>query len=144
MAGKTKLFHSLRQLYQMLGIYSSETNQNFLFNWKIVFIASSMILFFIGSFAFFLWEAETVDDYGSSFYTSISQLCTTNYYLILVWRMPAILELFKNFEDFIESSKSCRNFIKVFFQSKNTVQSVKLNNFNPFRSIQSGFQTHIR
>lgn len=59
----------------------------------------------IASFAFFLHEAETVDDYGVSFYTSISQLCTTDYFVMIVWRMPVILELFRNFEEFIELSK---------------------------------------
>lgn len=60
---------------------------------------------FITSFAFFLWEAETVDDYGTSFYGAVSQLCLTHNFLQVVWKMPDILKLLRNFENFIDSSK---------------------------------------
>lgn len=104
MAGQTKLFHSLRQYYQLLGVYSPETNQTDPCHWKVIFIASSMMLTFIASFAFFLWKAETVDDYGTSFYNASSQLSQSCCFLIAVWKISATLELYKKFEHFIESS----------------------------------------
>lgn len=129
MAGKTQLFHSLRQLYQILGIYSSETNQTHLFNWRVIFVTSSMILAFITSFAFFLWEAETIDDYGTSFYGSITQLCSVHNFLTIVWKMPLILELFRKFETFIESSKLFYLIQLIFF-------FIEQNEFIKYQSIQ--------
>lgn len=105
MAGQPKLFHSLRQLYQTLGSYSPENNQIYPFKWKIIFITVSDILMFIALFAFFLWEAKTVDDYGTSFYECMMQLGCMHNFLVVVWRLPVIFKLLKHFEDFIEASK---------------------------------------
>lgn len=104
MADHTELFRSLRRMYQILGIYSPETNQTHLFSGKIIFFAASIILMFITSITFFLWEAETMDDYGTSFYGSMTQLSSAHNFVIVVWRMPLILKLLKGFEDFIETS----------------------------------------
>lgn len=105
MANQTKLFHSLRQLYQTLGIYPSEASQTYRFEWKTIFFVASTGLLFITSFAFFLFEAETVDDYGTSFYTSVSQCTQTSNIFIMIWRMPIIVELLKKFERLTELSK---------------------------------------
>lgn len=104
-ANQTILFHSLRQLYQRLNMYSPETNRTHPFSWKIVFAVSSILILFITSVAFFLWEAETLDEYGTSFYSSVTQLSTAFYFIVVVWRMPTILNLLKNFDEFIESSE---------------------------------------
>lgn len=105
MAGKTQLFHSLWHSYRILGLYSPKTNQSHLFNWKVIFSLSFMVLMFMTSFAFFLWEAETLDDYGTSFYESLAEVSSVHNFMMNVWRTPLIIELVKNFEDFIESSK---------------------------------------
>lgn len=64
-----------------------------------------MVLIFIALFAFLLWEAETIDDYGTSFYECLTQLGCAHNFLVVVWRMPVILKLLKNFEKFIDSRK---------------------------------------
>lgn len=104
MAEQSELFYSLRQLYKTLDIYPSKTNQTYRFKWKTIFFVFPIILMFITSFAFFLWEAETVDDYGTSFYGSMTQLSQTHNILMIIWQMPTILELFRKFENLIESS----------------------------------------
>lgn len=50
MADRAKLFHSLRQVYETLGIYPPETNQTYRFKWKTVFFVSTTVLLFITSF----------------------------------------------------------------------------------------------
>lgn len=139
MADQTMLFYSLRELYQRLCFYSPETNQTHPFNWKIIFCVSSIILMFITSFSFFLWKAETLDEYGTSFYGSVTQLSAALYFVIVVWKMPVILKLLRSFEDFIESSELWHN--------ETIVHPLKCIKFflilNPLRGSQSNFTMHV-
>lgn len=102
---KMKLFRSLLQYIEFMGIYSQQTHQPQTFNAKILFFTSSMALLFISLFAFFLFKATTIIDYGNSFYGFVSELNTLMDYLLIVWRMPIILHLIGNCEKFIEMSK---------------------------------------
>lgn len=106
MAGQLKLLRSTQKVYQHMGIYPPQSNQNQLqFNWRNILMLFSLIQIFIFSLAFLIFEAETIVDAGSSFYAVNSLLCCTIYYLMKMWKMPKIRKLIENFEKFIEESK---------------------------------------
>lgn len=105
MAGATiKLFQSVHQFYHDMGIYPSQPNQNRKPNAKNVFVLLSAIQLCITSLAFFLFEANSITEYGISFYMSLSELTITVYFLIVAWKIPKNLKLIDEMEQFITKS----------------------------------------
>lgn len=98
------LFRLIRSFFQAMGIHLSEPNQKFSFNAKNVLISSSIALFFISSTAFFLFEANSIDEYGLSFYGSATELAVFVTFQINIFYMAKILRIFEKFEKLIEKS----------------------------------------
>lgn len=106
MAGSVKLFQCIQNYYQTMGIMNSyQSQQIFSFNWKNLSFFCAMILMFISTFSFFLFNASTVADYGSSFFGSVSYLNTIVDFITNIWQIPNILLLIAVFEKYIEMSK---------------------------------------
>lgn len=106
MIGPIQLFQSLRQYYQTMGIYlPKNTNQGCSVNRKSSFFLFFYIQLIISSMLFFSYKAESVLEFGASFYAVISELFCTWYFLIKMFQMPKILKLIEAFEKFIEKSK---------------------------------------
>ena len=88
-----------------MGIYSEQSNQTFSFNLKILFFSLSVFLIFTSDFAYFLFQAELIQEYGISFYSCLSELYTLSDLVLTIWQMSTILKLIEMCEKFIEKSR---------------------------------------
>lgn len=101
-----RLFRIVRKCWQMMGIYSIQSNKTSSLNWKILFSAVSIGAVFISSTAFLCLKSTSVYEYGNSFYASTSELMILADFVVTVWQMPKTLQLIEMCENFIEMSKS--------------------------------------
>lgn len=111
MTSSLKLFQSVQEFYQTMGIYSAQSNQLLSFNVKKVFFLFSITTTTISIGLFFLFKASTIQEYGSSLGGASADLYSLLDFVISVCQMPNILKLFELFEIFIEKSKL--NFINL-------------------------------
>lgn len=107
MAVEIKLFQSVRKLYQTIGLdpFQSNPTPPNKCDHRIYFIAFSIMQMFISSTAFLAFKAETIQDFATSFYASITQLYMLVNFFSLVIQMGAISKLTEISEKFIEKSK---------------------------------------
>ena len=71
-----------------------------------------LTLIFISILGYFLFDANSVAEYGTCFYSSISMLEFLLYFTVNFSEMRNILKLIKTLEEFIEKSKyfsECQN-----------------------------------
>lgn len=104
MANVIKLFQLTQVYFQILGIYPTKPNQKYSFDVTSVFVLLLMIVLFISTVTFFLLEAETVEEYLHTFYFSSSDFGFILCFLVNVWKMPNILQLIENYEEFTRKS----------------------------------------
>lgn len=104
MATSTHLFQSIQKYYQLLGIYPTLLNNKCSPNARNLMVLFCYVQYGISALAFFVMEAESVLEYGISFYTYISMLYCVYYFLILYKQMPKILQLIEQFEQFMDKS----------------------------------------
>lgn len=105
MAGSIKLFQYLQSYYyQAMGIHLPQSNQKCSANWRNLFAVFSIAILFLEAFAFLLFKAKTTFEYGTNFYTSISEYCCLLYFFIQYRQMPNISKLIESCEEFIEKS----------------------------------------
>lgn len=101
-----KLFQLVTSWYQTMSVYSPQSNhQVHSINRNFLFFTLSIALNFSSTFAYFLLKANTIEDYGITFYTSMAGLCALADVLIIFWQTPTILRLIENCEQFIEKSE---------------------------------------
>lgn len=113
MAGQLKLLQLTQKVYQDMGTYPLQSNQNWRsINWRNIFILFSFIQMFIFSLAFLIFEAKTIIEAGTCFYAVITEICCSIFYLIHMWKTQKILKLIENFEIFIEKCKRISFFFK--------------------------------
>lgn len=103
---KMKLFQSVKNFYQTMGVYTPQSDhQVHSINSHFLFFSLSMTSNFISIFAYFLFKAISIEDYGSSFNKSMAGLSASANFFIIFWQMPTVLRLIENCEQFIEKSK---------------------------------------
>ena len=89
----------------MLGIYPPPKDHHQPFNVKNTFSLVSMTLVFISTLAYFLIEADSVAEYGSCFYSYITNLEFLAFFVVNFTKMQSILKLIEKLEEFIEKSE---------------------------------------
>lgn len=104
MSSSVKLFQFLQGSYRRIGFHPSKSDR-IPFNWKNVFIFLPILQLFISTSAFFLFKADSVFEFGTGFYAAITSLFTLIVFLIELWKIPDILKLIGNLENFIEKSE---------------------------------------
>lgn len=72
---------------------------------KNLLLSISTVQLFISSSAFFLFEAQTADEYGISFFVSLTILSMMANILSVAWNIDKILMLIGKYEKFLEKSK---------------------------------------
>lgn len=72
---------------------------------KSLFFRISTMLLFISTAAYFLFEAQTADECGLSFYVSITVMTVTVYTSKIAWKLNKIFKLIRNYEEFIDKSE---------------------------------------
>lgn len=106
MATQIKLFQSVQSFCRTMGVYPSNKSENLIsLLLKRVFFGFSTIITFSALVAFFLIDAETVDEYTNAFHGSISELCQVIHFQIVALQMSNVLKLIEHFEVFIEKRK---------------------------------------
>lgn len=105
MAKAVKLDQSTLKYYQMLGIYPLQSNQTYSFNSTSIAVAFAMIGMFITAAAFFLFEAETIEESLKTFYVALTQLIFLICFVENIWKMETILKIIQKNEEFIEKSE---------------------------------------
>lgn len=102
MAKIIKLFRNVRKLFRLLGIYPPAKHHQQPLNMKNCLNLTFLMLVFVSSFAYFLFKADSVDEYGQTFFVSISCLQFLLYFIVIFSKMKKILKFIKNFEKFIQ------------------------------------------
>lgn len=94
----------LRGLYKLTGT-DSLLNQNSSLNARNLFILFTNALLVASFSAYILCDASTVEELCSSFFNWLTALAIIMNFLIHSWKTPVVLDLFRQFEEFIEISK---------------------------------------
>lgn len=98
-----KLFQSVREYYQMLGI----SKQNYSFNWRSFIVFSIILLDFIATATYFLFKTNINVDYAEtlqSFYFSSTEFNFLVAFAVNFWKMSNIFMLFESLEKTIQKS----------------------------------------
>lgn len=102
MAGVIELFCTIKSFYKSMGLYPN--HKKCLISAKNIFLSISIIQLFITSSAYLLFQAKTSDEYGISFYISITLLSVMVNISNTAWKIDKILTLIGKYEKFIENS----------------------------------------
>lgn len=104
--GGVKLFNLSRKIYQNIGIFPLEPNQNRRFinlkKWFLVFCHVQML---ITPAAYLVLEANSLIECGMIFFNCSSVALSILVYLTMIWQMRSILSFIENCELFIGRSK---------------------------------------
>ena len=128
MSKATKLFQLVQEIYQKAGICSSQSNQNFPLNSKILFVLFAIVQLFISSTAFLLFKAKSFEQHADAFYLCLSEFASIVIVVGSNWKITQIEQLTEGFQEFIEKSK-CNvsitdiNHLKSFFRLTSGSQS---------------------
>lgn len=106
-----KLFQSLQEFYQELGLKSPRSNQNASVTWKNLLIFSILVQGFICTSSFCLFKAKTVQEYGDSFYIALTEFTNSIYCFHFILNMGKIYQLIKKLEQFVEKSELSQLFV---------------------------------
>lgn len=105
MTGAIKLFRCVRKFHRIVGIYPPSKHRQYLINAKITLNLMSMILLLFPIILYFLFESDSIDDYGQCFFGIVSMSEILLYFVINFSNIQSILKLIKKLEDFIEMSE---------------------------------------
>lgn len=106
MAESIQFFLYVQKIYRIVGIYPpSKCHGQRRFTAKTTFILACIILGFISTFVYFLFEANSIDEYGRSFYISFAKLEGLLYFVVNLSKIESISNLIKKLEDFIKQSE---------------------------------------
>lgn len=98
------IFGSIRLYFLVLGIHSSQSNQNYLKNVKSVTILFVLVSSVFSSLAFFIYEAETLEERENIFFDIITLGTAAFYLAIYIWKTKAIFKFMANIERVIQKS----------------------------------------
>lgn len=107
MTGRIDLFHNVQIFFKTMGFNNNPSQSYHQKNFpsaKSWFLLIASVQLFLSSLAFFLFEARTTDEYGISFFMSITILSVTINILTVAWKIDKILKLIAKNEEFLEKS----------------------------------------
>lgn len=107
MSDKTtiKLFQLVQKFYHIQGIDPPASNRSGSYIGKNLFIQFCLVQMFISATLFFLFKAQSMFEFGITFYASATELYVFSYFTVTLWKMANIFELIWKFENFIGKSK---------------------------------------
>lgn len=97
-----KIFQFDQEFYEIFQLNPNHPDQRCSFTMKTLFIVAGMVLLLISSVAFVLFEANSIDEYAFSFFSSTAIMVCTIQWLAVIWERPNLRELIENMEQFIE------------------------------------------
>lgn len=102
---KIVFFQSVFSFYETMGIYTPQPDATSFFNLKIVLVLLSLILAFISTSVFFLFEADSIIEHIETFYAALTTLCCAALMLINRSKIEKLLLLKQIAEELIEKSE---------------------------------------
>ena len=101
----TLLFNMVQKNFKTIGIYPSQSRGICLCNSRYLFLVFSFIQMIFSSLAYLIFQADTADQYGISFYVTITILTQFFQFVIITQKMPKILNLIEDYKAFVLKSK---------------------------------------
>lgn len=106
-----KLFQSIKGFHRMLGLHPPQSAENPLINPKNLLVLLSIALGAILTAAFCVFEAETVPEFGKSYFASATELFNAGCFASNIWKWPNTWKTIEKLETFIQKSRSKANVI---------------------------------
>lgn len=102
MSGSVKLFQFIQKCHQMIGIHSIEPNQNQWYTKRTAIFMSFSTQCILTSSGFLLFKAESMFEYGFTYFILITLIVETINYTLFIWQSENTIEFIDNCEKFIE------------------------------------------
>lgn len=113
MAQKFQFFRLIRELFQKSGIHPIyQSNQNRTkFNFRNLFIFLSLAQTFVYSVAYLLYDADAIEEYGQSFYASVTILLLLFLWPTFIHNMGNLFDLMDQMDGFGQKRKWINKFV---------------------------------
>lgn len=105
MAQKLQFFKLIRELYQKIGMHPCRSNESGSYNVRNSFIFIHLAQTFIESVAFLLFEANSIEEYGQSFYASVTLLLLLCLWPSFIHNMDNLFNLMDQMDEFGQKSE---------------------------------------
>lgn len=105
MAGAIKLFRNARKFYRKAGILTPSKLHPHPFNVKTTSSLVSTVLLLLSLFGYFLFEADSINEYGKGFISSVAVMEALAYFVVNLSKIKSILKLNRKFDGFIGMSE---------------------------------------
>lgn len=115
MAQKLHFFKLNRELFQKIGIHPCRPNQNNTYNVRNSLILIHLTQTFVGSAVFLLFEAKSIEEYGQSFYQSVTVFLLLFLWPTFIHNMGNLFDLMDQMDEFGQKRKSKHTFISTHF-----------------------------
>lgn len=115
MAKSIKLFQQLENVYQSLGIRTSQPKFGDRVSFKCYLFLTSLAIISTFSVVYFLFAAKSVAERGDAFYIGTSQQSNIFYIITYIRGAPQIRHLIGKFEIFFAESESLIFYLRIFF-----------------------------
>lgn len=99
-----KIFESLRQYYEFVGISSTQTRKH-PFNIRNVAILAIFAQFGMTTMAYLLFEAKTIREFADSFYAASTTAGVSNVFTWNIYNMANIYQLIDNCDAIVQERK---------------------------------------
>lgn len=99
-----KYFRFLRTFYQDAAIFSPQIKLHGALSAKVWWILFVFVHFTLASVAFLFFKANTIGERAYSYYTTVTLIFCLSYFLCNALKMPKIVELIEDFDEFIRKS----------------------------------------
>lgn len=100
-----RLFESVLEYFQILGTFSPKRSENGRINKRNLFVFFIYLQLIVPAFAYTLFKAQTLIEFGLNFYAYFTQSLCTFIISLLIYRMLDILTFIDNCKKLIEISK---------------------------------------
>lgn len=105
MVQKLQFFKLIRELYQKIGMHPCRSNENGTYNVRNSFILIHLTQTFVESVAFLLFEADSIEGYGQSFYASVTILLLLFLWPSFIHHMGNLFNLMDQMDEFGQKRK---------------------------------------
>lgn len=113
-----KFFKLIRELFRKMGIHLCQSNQNRTYNLRNSFILIILAQMFVASAVFLLFEADSIEGYGQSFYLTATSLLLLFLWPYFIHNMDNLFHLMNQMDKFGQNRKSKKKIESTNFKRK--------------------------
>lgn len=109
MSVNMRLFRTVRELYETMQIHEKQQSHRIpdWVNSKNILFFASMIIMIVTSAAYFLFRANTVQEYSDTFYVALTVVAGLSADFIAITQIANISQFISNFEMFVAKRMLC-------------------------------------